>query len=721
MVQKKSSKTEEKTVPAAAAEPKKKKKTAEAAKTPAITGAEAAKPASSADKPKTPRKRAVKKEAVEGAPAAAKKTKIKKEPKTAAPVVEAPKKAVPPPAPPTPKPVVIEAPKPAPVVEAPKPSAPEAESPKSAAPAPVKPVFVGEIKINELTTVREIAEKLRLSPVDVLKKLLAMGSRASINQRLEPDVATLIAHEFGYETKLLSIYSDDDTVCEEKEDVSKLKPRPPVVTVMGHVDHGKTSLLDAIRNTDVVSGEAGGITQHIGAYSVKTPKGEVTFLDTPGHEAFTAMRSRGAKVTDIVVLVVSAADGVMPQTVEAIDHAKAAGVQIIVAINKIDLPGANPEQVKQELSKYNLTPEDWGGDIIMVNVSAKTNINIDTLLEMILLKAEIMELKANSDCPARGTVIEAQLDPRKGPVATVLVQKGTLHVGDNLVVGTTSGKVRAMVDDKGHKLTEVTPGKPVVLLGISTAPQAGDQVMVVDDERQAREIASSRRNRAREDAQRPRHHLTLEDISAGKVKDLSVIVKTDVQGSLGALRDSLEKLSTSEIHLKIIHSGVGSITESDVTLAAASDALIIGFNLRPDASAQRLAEKEGVTIKTYRIIYEVIGEIKAAMEGLLEPEVKETVVGKATVRQVFKNSKAGIIAGCMVTDGKIPRNGHVRLLRDNVIIHDGLIGSLRRFKDDVKEVDKGFECGISLENFSDIKPNDVMEVYIKENVTRKLD
>jgi translation initiation factor IF-2 len=735
MVQKKTSKTAAAAdKPAAEKAPKKKKIT-----DPAIDTAAAEKPKKRvARKPKaeTPMAEASGTAAVP----AVKKTRVKKaaepkaEPKAKSPAEQGiehkpaaparhavPKHTAAPAVKPAPAPVAkpVEPPKPAPapVVEAPKPPAP---APVPVA-APVKPAFLGTIIINELTTVREIAEKLRLKPGDLLKKLLSMGSLSTINQRLDPDIATLLAHEFNYETKVASIYSEEVAECDDKDDPALLKPRPPVVTVMGHVDHGKTSLLDAIRSTDVAGGEAGGITQHIGAYRVTTNKGEVTFLDTPGHEAFTAMRSRGAKVTDLVVLVVSASDGVMPQTVEAIDHAKAAGVQIIVAINKIDIAGANPEQVKQELSKYNLTPEDWGGDTIMVNVSAKKKQNIDQLLEMILLKAEIMELKANPDCPARGAVIEAKLDPRRGPVATILVQKGTLRVGDNLVIGQTYGKIRAMIDDKGQRLDVVTPGRPAEILGINSAPQAGDQFSVVADERLARDIASSRQNRAREDAQRPRHHLSLEDISLGKVKELRVILKTDVQGSLGALRDSLEKLSTSEINLRTIHSGVGSITESDVMLAASSDALIIGFNLRPEQAAQRLAEKEGVSIKTYRIIYEVIGEIKAAMEGLLEPELKESVIGKALVRQVFKSSKAGTVAGCAVTDGKVIRGAHVRLLRDNVIIHDGIIASLRRFKDDVKEVDKGFECGISLEKFSDVKVNDVFEAYVNEKISRKLE
>lgn len=581
------------------------------------------------------------------------------------------------------------------------------------------PKILGEIKINELTTIKELSDKMNHKPGELLLKLLSLGTRATINQRLDKDIAELLAHEFKYTVKYISVYAED-TQIEEDDAPSTLKARPPVVTIMGHVDHGKTSLLDAVRLTDVVAGEAGGITQHIGAYKVKTKKGEIAFLDTPGHEAFTAMRSRGAKATDLVVLVVSAGDGVMPQTVEAIDHARAANVPIIVAINKIDLPTANPQQTRQELSKYNLMPEDWGGDTIMVEVSAKKKINIENLLEMILLKAEMMELKANPDRLAQGLVIEAKLDSKKGPIATLLVQNGTLKVGDNIVVGTTYGKIRAMQDEHGKRIEVAPPSTPVEILGMNIPPQAGDKFFAVEQEYQAREIADSRMNRAREEALKPRHHLSLEDISAGKTKDLRIVLKTDVQGSLGALSDSLERLSTNEINLKIIHSGAGSITESDVTLAAASDAMIMGFNIRPDSSVERFSEREGVNIRVYRIIYELIADVKAAMEGMLEPTIKETSSGKAQVKQVFKVSKAGTIAGCMVTEGKILRNCKVRLVRDNVIVYEGSIASLHRFKDDVKDVEKGFECGIGLENFADIKPGDVMEAFTQEKIARKL-
>ncbi|MBN1823631.1 MAG: translation initiation factor IF-2 [Endomicrobiales bacterium] len=597
--------------------------------------------------------------------------------------------------------------------------APAEPVPSKAPEAPKAPVYKGEVKINELITIRDLAERMNEKPGELLKKLLSMGTLATINQRLDREIAELLAQEFGYKTKFESVYSED-AMHEVKDDPSKLKPRPPVVTIMGHVDHGKTSLLDAIRESNVVDGEAGGITQHIGAYKVKTAHGAIAFLDTPGHEAFTAMRSRGAKATDIVVLVVSAGDGVMPQTVEAIDHARAAGVPIIVAINKIDLPTANPQQTKQELSKYNLVSEDWGGDTIMVEVSAKKRINIQNLLEMVLLKAEMMELKADPDRTAQGVVIEAKLDSKRGPVATVLVQTGTLKIGDNIVLGTTYGKVRAMVDEHGMRLASAPPSTPVEILGINTPPQAGDTIIAVGQEYQAREVAESRANRAKEDALRPRHHLSLEDIAAGKVKDLRIVLKADVQGSIGALSDALERLSTSEINLKIIHSGAGGITESDIMLAAASDAMIIGFNIRPDTYVEKLAESEGVSIRIYRIIYELIADVKAAMEGMLEPQLKEVNIGKAFVKQTFRITKVGMVAGCMVSEGKIQRVNKVRLVRDSVIVYEGVIASLHRFKDDVREVDKGFECGIALENFADIKTGDVIESFTQEKIARKL-
>ena len=586
---------------------------------------------------------------------------------------------------------------------------------------PETPQYIGSISINELITVRDLAEKMKLRVGDVLKKLLSMGSLATINQRLDTDTAILLANEFGYDAKLASIYSEEK-VSTEAEDPAKLKPRSPVVTIMGHVDHGKTSLLDSIRSSHVADGEHGGITQHIGAYKVKTANGSyIAFLDTPGHEAFTAMRSRGAQATDIVVLVVSATDGVMPQTIEAINHAKAANVPIIVAVNKIDLPASDPQKIRQELSNYKLVPEEWGGDTIMVDISAKQRINIDSLLDMILLRSEMMELKANPDKNAEGIVVEAKLDSRRGPIATVLVQGGTLRVGDNVVVGTTYGKVRAMADEHGKRFNEAPPSTPVEVLGINEPPQAGDKFVVVNQESQAREIAQSRKEKVKADSLRPRHHLSLQDISSGKTKDLRIILKADVQGSLGALSDALERLSTMEISLKIIHRGAGSITESDVALAVASDALIVGFNLRPDATVEKLAEAEGVSINVYRIIYDLIADVKAAMEGLLDPDMKEKVLGKAVVKQVFKLSSYGTISGCAVIDGKIQRGAKVRLLRDNVIVFEGNVASLKRFKDDAKEVEKGYECGIGLENFSDIKAGDIMESFTTEKIARKLE
>ncbi|MDR1244385.1 MAG: translation initiation factor IF-2 [Endomicrobium sp.] len=579
------------------------------------------------------------------------------------------------------------------------------------------------ILINELITVRELADKMRLRPGDVLKKLLSMGSLATINQRLDVDTAALLANEFGYDVKMESIYSEEKIgTVDQHEDSSKLKPRSAIVTIMGHVDHGKTSLLDAIRSSNIAGGEHGGITQHIGAYKVQVSGGGyITFLDTPGHEAFTAMRSRGSQVTDIVVLVVSATDRVMPQTVESINHAKAANVPIIVAVNKIDMPVADPQKIRQELSNYGLIPEEWGGDTIMVDISAKQRTNINSLLEMILLKAEMMELKANPDRNAEGIVIEARLDSKKGAVATLLIQTGTLKIGDNIVVGTTYGKIRALADEHGKRFVSAGPSTPVSILGINEPPQAGDKFVVVEHESKAREIAQSRREKVKEASLKPVHHLSLADISAGKAKDLRIILKADVQGSLGALSDALERLSTSEISLKIIHRGAGAITESDVALAVASDALILGFNLRPDSAVERLAETEKVSINVYRIIYDLIADVKSSMEGLLDPDMKEKILGKAVVKQVFKISNFGTISGCSVIDGKIQRGAKVRLLRDNIIIFEGNISSLKRFKDDVKEVEKSYECGIGLENFSDVKPGDVMESFITEKVARKLE
>lgn len=596
---------------------------------------------------------------------------------------------------------------------------------KVAPPASLPSAPRPKIMINETITVKELADKMNLKVGEVLMRLLKMGNRASLNQRLEIDTAILLSSEFGFEAEFVPIYSEDAmSKTEEEENSRDQVHRAPIVTIMGHVDHGKTSLLDAIRQTKVAEKEAGGITQHIGAYKVNMGKGSIIFLDTPGHEAFTAMRARGAQVTDLVVLVVAADDGVMPQTVEAIDHARAAGVPILVAVNKIDLPQAKPERVKQELAQYQLTPEEWGGKTIFVDVSAKKKLNIDKLLEMILLEAEIMELKANPKRLAQGSIVEARLDSKKGPVATVLVQKGTLKVGDTFVCGLTSGKVRSLTNDRGHRLIEAGPSTPVEVLGFSETPQLGDRVIAVKSEREAREIADRRKNLSKLAATERKRHISLEMISAiakeGKIKEFNLILKADVQGSFEALKDSIEKISVPEIRLKVIHSGVGGITESDVSLAAASDAVIIGFSVRPEPAAEELARREGVEIKSYRIIYEVLADIRAAMEGLLEPTEKEISLGRVEVREVFK-TPVGKIAGCMVVQGKINRNSKARVIRDSKIIFEGQIASLRRFKEDVREVEQGYDCGIALENFQDYNRGDIFEVFVKEKQARKLE
>ncbi|MDR3112659.1 MAG: translation initiation factor IF-2 [Elusimicrobiota bacterium] len=586
--------------------------------------------------------------------------------------------------------------------------------------------FKGIIIINELSTAKEISVQMtKVTPGEILKKLLQMGVLVTINTKLDKDTATIIANEFQYDVKFVSISEPKDSPYEKhsEDSADKLKPRPPVVTIMGHVDHGKTSLLDAIRSSDVAGGEHGGITQHIGAYSVKTKDGRhITFLDTPGHEVFTAMRSRGAKATDIVILVVSAVDGIMPQTIEAINHAKAANVPVIVAVNKIDLPASDSQKIRQELSGQGLNPEEWGGDTIMVDISAKQKLNIDNLLEMVLLKSEMMELKSNPDRKAQGIIVESRLDSKKGPIATLLVQKGTLKSGDVLVAGTTYGKVRAMTNDTGKKIEVALPSFSAEILGMNEPPEVGDKFVVVDKETYAKEISDSRKERVKAASLKPkRHHLSLIDVSLGKVKELKIILKADVQGSLGALKDSLERLSTNEIALKIIHGGAGAITESDVALATASNALIVGFNLRPDSIVEKIAENKGVSINVYRIIYDLIADVKAAMEGLLDPSLKEKILGKASVKQVFKLSNSGTISGCSVLEGKIQRGAKIRLLRDNVIVFEGNIISLKRFKDDVKEVEKGYECGIGLENFLDIKVGDVIENFMLEKISRKLE
>ncbi|MBF8260485.1 MAG: infB [candidate division NC10 bacterium] len=579
------------------------------------------------------------------------------------------------------------------------------------------------VKISETVTVKELAEKLQTSPSDIIKKLIKIGIMTTINQPLDVELVKSAADTLGFVVEVASL---EETAAEAKEveDPSLLRPRPPVVTIMGHVDHGKTSLLDAIRQTNVIASEAGGITQHIGAYQVDLPKGKVTFLDTPGHEAFTAMRARGAHVTDIVVLVVAADDGVMPQTLEAVNHAKDAKVPILVSINKIDKPGADPNRVRQQLSEHGLVPEEWGGQTIYVEVSAKKRLGIETLLEMLLLLAEIQELKANPHRPARGVIVEAELDRGRGPVATVLVQQGTLRVGDVIVAGLHSGRVRAMINDKGKKVQEAGPATPVEALGLSGVPMAGDTLVVVADERKGRQIALSRQQKHREEMIVSKRRVTLEDlyrrIQEGEVKELRIIIKGDVQGSIGPLRESLERISTEAVRLKVIHCSVGAITETDVMLASASNAVIVGFSVRPEPKAQKLAEQEKVEIRLYTVIYDAINEIRGAMEGLLAPKYVERPVGRVEVRQLFQVPKVGVIAGSFVLEGKVVRDSPVRVVRDGKVVHEGRVGSLRRFKEDVREVQGGFECGVGLTNFNDVKLGDILEVYELEAVAQKL-
>ncbi|MFC5532499.1 translation initiation factor IF-2 [Cohnella yongneupensis] len=571
-------------------------------------------------------------------------------------------------------------------------------------------------------TVGEVAKLLHKDASEVIKKLLMMGVMATINQELDLDTVLLVAGEYGVETEVKIVVEDMQfETIEENDEEGTLVSRPPVVTIMGHVDHGKTTLLDAIRETKVASGEAGGITQHIGAYQVEINGKKISFLDTPGHEAFTTMRARGAQVTDITILVVAADDGVMPQTVEAIAHAKAANVPIIVAVNKIDKPDANPDKVKQELTEYGLVQEAWGGDTIFVEVSAKQRINLDGLLEMILLVAEMNDYKANPDKRARGTVMEAELDKGKGPVARVLVQNGTLKVGDAFVAGDCFGRIRAMTNDRGRRIKEAGPSTPVEITGLTEVPQAGDPFMVFEDERKAREIADKRSIKTRQANIKANQTVTLEDlfskIKEGDIKELNVILKADVQGSLEALKGSLEKIEIEGVRVRTIHSGVGAITESDVILASASSAIVIGFNVSPDSGAATTAEQEKVDVRLHSIIYKVIEEIEQAMKGMLDPVFKEKIIGHAEVRNIFKINK-GTIAGCMVTDGKMQRNVQVRLLREGKVVFEGKLDSLKRFKDDAKEVSEGYECGITLEKFSDLKELDVIEAYIMESVER---
>lgn len=593
---------------------------------------------------------------------------------------------------------------------------------------PPKPKPLPEkITFTESLTVAELAKKLYREPSEIIKKLFLLGVVATINQELDKDAIELICAEYGVEVEeeIKIDVTDLDVYFENaaEEDASHLEERPPVVTIMGHVDHGKTTLLDSLRNTKVTLGEAGGITQHIGAYQLDVRGKKITFLDTPGHAAFTAMRARGAQITDITILVVAADDGVMPQTIEAINHAKAAKMPIIVAVNKIDKPQANPERVMQELTEYELIPEDWGGDTIFVPISAKFGEGLDNLLDMILLVSEVEELKANPDRRALGTVVEAELDKGRGSVATLLVQDGTLHVGDPIVVGNTYGRVRAMVNDLGRRVKQVGPSTPVEITGLNDVPQAGDRFVVFEDEKTARSVGESRATKAVQEQRTATNRVSLDNLfehmKAGEMKAVNVIIKADVQGSVEALAASLRKIEVEGVNVNIIHTAVGAINESDITLAAASNAIIIGFNVRPTTQAREAAENEGVDIRLHRVIYKAIEEIEAAMKGMLDPEYEEKIIGQAQVRQTFNVSKIGTIAGCYVTDGKITRDSGIRLIRDGIVVFEGKLSSLKRFKDDAKEVAKGYECGITIENFNDIKEDDVIEAFVMEEIERK--
>ena len=589
--------------------------------------------------------------------------------------------------------------------------------------APTEPI-VREVIIPETISVADLAHKMAVKASEVIKTLMGMGMMVTINQVLDQETAIIIVEEMGHTAKAAAA-NDPETFLDDEAHAEALpEPRPPVVTVMGHVDHGKTSLLDYIRRSRVASGEAGGITQHIGAYHVETPRGMVTFLDTPGHEAFTAMRARGAKATDVVILVVAADDGVMPQTIEAVHHAKAAGVPIVVAVNKIDKSEANPERVKQELVTHEVVPEDWGGDTMFVEVSAKTGKGIDDLLEAVLLQAEVLELQAPKNTPAKGLVIEGKLDKGRGPVSTILVQSGTLRRGDMVLAGTAFGRVRAMLDEAGREVKDAGPSIPVEILGLSDVPSAGEEVIVLNDERKAREIALFRQGKFRDvklaKQQAAKLESMFEQMGEGEVKVLPMIIKSDVQGSYEALSTSLQKLSTDEVKVNIIHTGVGAISESDVNLAAASKAVLIGFNVRADAGARKLIDTTGADVRYYNIIYEAVDEVKAALGGMLAPEQKESAIGLVEIREVFRISKVGSVAGCYVQDGVIRRNSRVRVLRDNVVIHTGELDSLKRFKDDVKEVKSNFECGLSLKNFNDIEVGDLLEVFEIVEVARTL-
>ncbi|WP_040228145.1 translation initiation factor IF-2, partial [Bhargavaea cecembensis] len=596
---------------------------------------------------------------------------------------------------------------------------PVQQAPRVPKPLPEKITFY------ESLSVAELAKKLGREPSEIIKKLFMLGVMATINQELDKDAIELICADYGVEveeeiridiTDLETYFEDEEGEDEHKEE------RPPVVTIMGHVDHGKTTLLDSIRNTKVTEGEAGGITQHIGAYQITDNNKKITFLDTPGHAAFTTMRARGAKITDITILVVAADDGVMPQTVEAINHAKAAEVPIIVAVNKMDKPSANPDRVMQELTEHGLVPEAWGGDTIFVPISALKGEGIDTLIEMVLLVSEVEELKANPDKRARGTVIEARLDKGRGSVATLLVQDGTLKIGDPIVVGSTFGRVRAMVNDVGRRVKDAEPSTPVEITGLSDVPLAGDRFVVFKDEKTARQVGESRAMDVLQEQRGEKSRVTLdnlfEQMKQGEMKELNLIVKADVQGTVEAMAASLMKIEVEGVNVKIIHTGVGAITESDISLAAASNAIIIGFNVRPDVNAKRAADEEGVDIRLHRVIYKVIEEIESAMKGLLDPEFEEKIIGQAEVRETFKVSKVGTIAGAYVTEGKVTRDSGVRVIRDSVVIFEGELDTLKRFKDDAKEVARGYECGMTIKNFNDIQEGDIIEAYVMEEIKR---
>ena len=590
-------------------------------------------------------------------------------------------------------------------------------------PAPV--VIDHAVITSETITVKELSEKIGKPAAEIIKKLFLLGIMATINQDIDFDTCELIASDYNItlEQQIAKSYEDvlaDNAQEEDRED--QLQPRPPVVTIMGHVDHGKTSLLDAFRHSNVTAGEAGGITQHIGAYTVMCKGRQITFIDTPGHEAFTSMRARGAQVTDIVILVVAADDGIMPQTIEAINHAKAANVPIVVAVNKIDKPGADPDRVTQQLTEYGLVSEDWGGDTIVVPVSAKKNINLDTLLEMVLLQADVLELRANPNRLAKGTVIEAKLDKARGPLATVLVQNGTLKKGDTIIAGTAYGRIRAMIDDKGRTVNAAGPSTPVEILGFNEVPEAGDVMNVADADKLTRQVAEERKDKIKAAQIKAMQKVSLDELfnqmAEGDLKELNIIVKADVQGSAEAVKQSLEKLSNDEVRVRCIHNAVGAISESDIMFASASNAIVIGFNVRPDATARALAEKEKVDVRTYRVIYNAIEDVEAAMKGMFKPVFKEVEMGRVSVRNTFKISGVGTIAGAYVQDGKVTRSAQVRVVRDGVVVYDGKISSLKRFKDDVKEVASGYECGISFENFNDVHEGDVIEAYTMEQVER---